>query len=116
VKNNRLEDIINEGKEHFIAKFFVMTSILNSDDHAVEYQAFYKSQGKGRWNPQCLEYSNLQYIVLKQFEVFYFRDIFDEQYETIVFNDHGKIYTHKEIGFNKEGIRPLKNQVTLFEQ
>ena len=115
MKKNRLQDLINEGKEHFIAKFYVMSTILDDDDHASEYHLFIKGDKKNRWCPKEKDYSNLQYLILSKKEIIFFRSVCETGYNTVVQNEDGKIFTHKEIGFNKEGIVPLNNQITIFE-
>lgn len=115
MKKNRILDLINSRTEHFIIKFYVMSTILNDDDHGSEYHLFIRGDKKNRWCPQEKDYSNLQYFVLKKKEIQFFRGMCEKNYNTVVFNEDGKVFTHKEIGFNKEGIQPLNNQITIFE-
>jgi hypothetical protein len=102
---NRLSKFIKEETEHFIAKFYLLSEI-ETDDHSACYQLFYKSNGKGRWNPRCEEYSGLQYIVLNSVEIQHFREVYEDKYKTEVHNEHGRIYILKEVGFDKTGIIP----------
>ena len=115
MKKNRIQDLINQGTEHFIAKFYVMSTIINDDDHASEYHLFIRGDKKNRWCPKEKDYSSLQYFVLKKREIQFFRSVCEESYDTVIQNEDGKIFTHKDIGFNKEGIVPLNNQITIFE-
>ena len=115
MKKNRIADVIKNKREHFIAKFYILSDI-EDNDHGSEYHLFFKANGKSRWEPSEKNYSNLQYIVLTNKEIRYFRTIYEEQYKTVVLNENGRIYTHKEIGFDKSGIVPLNNQITIFEQ
>jgi hypothetical protein len=101
---NRLVKVLKDKTPHFIAKFYILSS-MESEDHGTEYHLYFKGAGKGRWTPSSKEYTNLQYLHLNEEEILHFRAICADKYKTEIVNEHGRIFVHKELGFSKEGIK-----------
>jgi hypothetical protein len=106
-----LKDMLSNSVEHFIAKYYVKAK-MDYDSFLTKYEVYYKANGKGRWNPTCETYQGLQYIELNKEDIRLLHDNVGRLYKIEVSNKHGVIYTSKELGFRKEGIK-RNNKYTL---
>jgi hypothetical protein len=100
--SNKLNQVINDNTQHFIILSYV-TTVFEYNRKKSEYHLYWYNKNKGI-DPDDINYKNLSYKKMNNKEIRFFQSIVN-QYNLDLDYEDGKIWSHKQIGFNKDKVR-----------
>jgi hypothetical protein len=99
--SNKLNQVVNNSTQHFIILSYI-TTIFDYDRKKGEYHLYWYNKNKGV-DPDDTHYKNLSYKRMNNKEIRFFHSTMN-QYNLDIDSEDGKIWSHKEIGFNKDKV------------
>ena len=99
--SNKLLQVIDNETQHFIAKSYI-TAVFEADRYVTEYHLYWYNKNKGTFEEHA-NYTRMSYKKMNKKEVKFFFSI-EDKYSLVLENEHGCIWNHKELGFDKSKV------------
>lgn len=99
--SNKLLQVIDNETQHFIAKSYI-TAVFEADRYVTEYHLYWYNKNKGTFEEHA-NYTRMSYKKMNKKEVKFFFSI-EDKYKLVLENEHGCIWNHKELGFDKSKV------------